>query len=222
MRLLRNILIALVVLLAAAVVYGYASTGDGDDESGGDRVPFQVQNGRGSGADAEARPGAVPRVPPRPSREAPKPAAAEARERPAEKPPERTAQPPDRSVAASSRAAYIERADAICQEIPRKLRERVERISRGSGGQAQAPVDVPQLSREAAAPVLSEAARDMGALEPPAGDEARTRAVVAALDGAARAFAAAQGATPTEALRALVEFQRLAREYGLRACRALS
>ncbi len=229
MERLKYLLIGLVVVLAAAVVYGYVD-GSGDD---GDPVsaPAAVERPGADGEPAGTRESEPPESPraargadAQPGRadaasrraEARRLARSEAARRAARSRVAREAARARRQSAARSRAAFIVRGNAICRELPRKMREQVERVQREAveGGE---PPDPQTLVRSAGAPVLREAASDFEAAVPPG--DAGARAIAAAVAASARGFETATSAVSPEGLQALVEFQRLARRYGLNSCR---
>jgi hypothetical protein len=223
---LKYFLIGLVVVLAAAVVYGYVDdSADREDDS---PMPVVVD-------DAPRASGEIPDA----SGERSAPGASQSPARRAEAAPTQSRQPRSREGSAgagkSSRAgtpeaaparkgsaeqgsaAFVARGNAICQELPRKMREGVERVQRDAA-ETGTPPDPRQLIRAAGAPVLERAASEFDAAVPPG--DARAQAIADAVASAARGFETATSSVSPAGLRALAEFQRRARQYGLHSCRA--
>ena len=248
MQRLQYILIGLVVVLVAAVAYGYIS-GEDDDGSGEKSTSAQVspeaEQGKpqpGSGA-GSGKPDAAPEAKgggggngkqAAGSGGGGKPKADGASKEKSDGAGDGDGEGAKKSgggtgdgneadsggSAAPSRTVVIRKGNKICALVPKRLADRLSSLEKEARAEG-GPPDLEAIYGRAATPTLNEAARKFEALDPPAGDAGRLAALAAALEKAARVAAE----TPLSELQGekepLADFKKLASAYGLTVCTRL-
>lgn len=226
---LKLVLIGVVLLLAAAVVYGYVD--DGSESS----APAPTESTESTGTVADA-----PETTPEPESGEPDgspPAAKPAGKGDGGKQPQKTAGAgtgqggPGGSQAGSSggssggskpapqseapaKSEYIAEVDAICRKLPGRFSTLAEEATRGG---AEGPEELEAAIRGAIVRTLTKTAREIDALTPPAGDGEEVAAIVASMEKAIRNIQNKPSLDPINEAP-LTEFGKRSKRYGLDRC----
>ncbi|MDX6601134.1 MAG: hypothetical protein QOF13_336 [Solirubrobacterales bacterium] len=120
-----------------------------------------------------------------------------------------------------TKAQFIKQGDAVCNQVPVRYNQLLQEFEKEAKAQGDPKPSTAEANLKAAVPPLPEAAEELEGLSPPAGDEQKAEAIVAALEAAA----AGLEAKPTSELSGpespFAEFQKLTKEYGFKFCNQL-
>ncbi len=113
---------------------------------------------------------------------------------------------------------FIRQADAICAKVPQRYNAGIQRVTQERNGTAPS---IAEGNRLAAIPPLPEAVEELEGLTPPAGDEAKFEAMIAALEDAQKGMEEEPASELSGPESPFAPFQKLTEEYGLRVCSQL-
>lgn len=119
-----------------------------------------------------------------------------------------------------TKAALVKKGDAICEKVPNRYRARLKALPKPKKSKS------PKATKEeenlkAAVPPLRTASTELDELSPPAGDEQKTEAIVAALEKGADGIEASPGSELRGPKSPLAPFAKLTKEYGFKFCSEL-
>lgn len=117
-----------------------------------------------------------------------------------------------------SKAAYVKQGDAICEKVPLRFSQTLTTLEKESKGKKLSPAEA---NLKAAVPPLYTAAEELEGLTPPSGQEAKTEAIIDALEGAAKGLEAKPTSELSGPKSPFAEFQKLSKEFGFKACSEL-
>jgi hypothetical protein len=119
---------------------------------------------------------------------------------------------------APTRAAFIKRADAVCERTDGEQKKGQIAFSEEHPKNSTKPLEEEAVLTVGLPPVLEEA-EELGELTPPQGDEARVEAIVKGLEEAVKKAEAKPSVLLREGSSGpFAEVFKLAREYGFKAC----
>jgi hypothetical protein len=119
-----------------------------------------------------------------------------------------------------TKAAFVKRGDAICENVPNRYQARLKALPKQPKSKSPEAVKEEE-NLKAAVPPLRTASGEFEELSPPAGDEQKAEAIVAALEKGADGIEAEPGSELTGPKSPLAEFQKLTKEYGFKFCSEL-
>ncbi len=126
-------------------------------------------------------------------------------------------------TAALARAAYVDRADRICEGARSDLLEAAKSSFGGLGpGEQPSRATVSAFVDRRVTPVVRGALDKLGRLHPPAGDRPRIDAILAAAQRASRELAADPSLVVERARDPFLAANRRARAYGFRSCGSIN
>ncbi len=117
-----------------------------------------------------------------------------------------------------TKAVFIKKGETICAAVPNEYRSLAISLEKEREAAKKPKATVPEIAEKAAIPPLKTAAAKMGSLSPPAGDEQKVEAIVAALENAAQGFEEDPNSEFGGPKSPFAEFQKLTKEYGLKVC----
>jgi len=117
-----------------------------------------------------------------------------------------------------ARETFVKRADAICAKTDERQEAAqaafLKRFPKATGTRLWEE----KLVLEAALPPVKVEAEELGKLPVPSGDEKEIEAIVTGLEDAVRKGEAEPGALITKGAGPFASLEKLAREYGFKAC----
>jgi hypothetical protein len=125
-----------------------------------------------------------------------------------------------RATAASgpAKAAFIKRADVICEKTDQEQKQGQVSFSEEHPGNATRALEEEAVAKVGLPPVQKEA-EEIGNLRTPTGDEAEIEAIVSGLEGAVKKAEAKPAVLLEEGSSGpFSEVFKLARDYGFKAC----
>jgi hypothetical protein len=121
-----------------------------------------------------------------------------------------------------TKAAFIKRGDAICEQVPTRYLNRYNALKKKQKQKSlSAKAAKEEENLKSAVPPLHTASGEFEELSPPAGDEQKAETIVAALEKGADGIEAEPGSELTGPKSPLAEFQKLTKEYGFKFCSEL-
>jgi hypothetical protein len=115
-----------------------------------------------------------------------------------------------------TKTEFIAEGDGICNDVPTQYGLKLSKL-KAEKGKGQEPTTA-EINLKAAVPPLYSAVEEFEALTPPKGDEKKTEALIAALEKGAKGLEAQPESELTGPTSPLVEFQKLAQQYGFQFC----
>lgn len=208
MKSLKITLLALVALLAIAVGYGYGCGGNDDTSGAGDTTAAVESDGTSSteasdGGDSTENSESI-----------------ESTES-TDEGDSSTGADGDGGSAPLSKAQFIKQGDAICQQVPTRYGKLLQEFEKEAKTEGKPKPSTAEGNLKAAVPPLPEAAEELEDLSPPAGDEEKAEAIVAALEAAAEGLEAKPSSELSGPKSPFAEFQKLTNEYGFKVCSQL-
>lgn len=205
MERLKLILVAAVLLLGVAVVYGYVDD-DGDQPAETSSTVAETP--------PEATPATLPSADTEKEEARPRGQSRVGQQREVSEAPQGAKEPAASANSAASKAAFVRQAEKICAQMPARFAQRTRQMQ-AAGEVSGAPEDV--VSR-VVPPVLLETARAFAGLDPPDGAADDAAAMVAALEAGARLVRRDPAVGLESESRFLGDFGKLARRNGLLRC----
>ncbi len=119
-----------------------------------------------------------------------------------------------------SKKAYVKEGDAICGGIPTNYNKELEALNKELKKKGQKPTKSEETLK-AAVPPIYVAVEEFQQLSPPKGEEQKTEAIIAALEGAAKGLEEKPESELSGPKSPFAEFQKLTKAYGFQFCSSL-
>ncbi len=117
-----------------------------------------------------------------------------------------------------SKAAFLKQGDTICALVPNDFKSRLASLEEERKAAKEPKPDPAEITKEASIPPLETAVTKLKGLNPPAGDEQKVEAIIAALESAAAGLEKNPKAEFGGPKSPFAEFQKLTKEYGFKIC----
>lgn len=117
-----------------------------------------------------------------------------------------------------TKAEFISKSNAICQEVPKNFSAKLTTLEKENGSKKPPKAEE---NLKAAVPPLYTAIQELEALTPPKGEEEMAEEVIAALEVAAKGLEEKPTSELAGPKSPFNEFQEVSKKYGLTSCTGL-
>lgn len=128
---------------------------------------------------------------------------------------------PETSGKPLTKAVFIKKGETVCALVPNEYRSLAIALEKERKAAKKPKATVAEIAEKAAVPPLEAAAAKLKGLSPPACDEQKVEAIVAALESAAQGFEENPNSEFSGPKSPFAEFQKLTAAYGLKGCSKL-